>query len=146
MLLLAVPSVPAKDRRGIDLHPIFITPVKFDEYGNIRWSDEKARLDNFAIQLSNSKDMVGCIQVYAGQKARFAEARLRANRARKYLLDVRHISPERVKIIDAGYRQELTVTLWIVSAEAQPPLSTPTVDPSNVKIVYDKKRRSRKRK
>ena len=27
--------------------------VRFDEYGNIRFNDEKARLDNFAIQLQN---------------------------------------------------------------------------------------------
>ena len=27
--------------------------MKFDEYGNIRFNDEKARLDNYAIQLQN---------------------------------------------------------------------------------------------
>ena len=47
-----------------------------DDYGDIRWSDEKARLDNFGIQLSNEKDSVGYIIVYAGQKATIGEARL----------------------------------------------------------------------
>jgi hypothetical protein len=31
----------------------------FDEYGNIAWGDEKARLDNFAIQLMNSTNDIG---------------------------------------------------------------------------------------
>lgn len=122
-----------------------VLPLKFDEYGDIRFSDEKARLDNFGIQLLNMKDMVGYIVVYAGQKATVAEAKVRANRAREYLIAVRHISPERLKAIDGGHHAELTVTLWIWPAEAEPPLLMPTVDPSQVEIIYPKKRRSRKR-
>ena len=129
----------------ISLRPACGLILKFDEYGDIRLSDEKARLDNFGIQLLNLKDMVGYIVVYAGQKATVAEAQLRANRARDYLIAVRHINPERVKAIDGGYHEELTVTLWIFPAEAGPPPLMPTVDPSQVEIIYPKKRRSRKR-
>src|SRR5205823_13125607 len=35
--------------------------IKFDEYGNIRFNDEKARLDNFAIQLQNEPTAQGYI-------------------------------------------------------------------------------------
>src|SRR6185503_8202733 len=34
---------------------------KFDEYGNIRFNDEKARLDNYAIQLQNEPTAQGTI-------------------------------------------------------------------------------------
>lgn len=129
----------------ISLRPACGLLFRFDEYGDIRFSDEKARLDNFGIQLLNMKDMVGYIVVYAGQKATVAEAQVRANRARDYLITVRHIKPERVKAIDGGHHAELTVTLWILPAESGPPLLMPTVDPSQVEIIYDKKRRSRKR-
>ncbi|HEU4833761.1 MAG TPA: Ig-like domain-containing protein, partial [Pyrinomonadaceae bacterium] len=37
---------------------------KFDEYGNIRFNDEKARLDNYAIQLQNEPGSQGTIIVY----------------------------------------------------------------------------------
>ncbi len=33
--------------------------VKFDEYGNIKFNDEKARLDNYAIQLQNQPGVSG---------------------------------------------------------------------------------------
>jgi len=31
----------------------------FDEYGNIKFNDEKARLDNFAVQLQNAPGSQG---------------------------------------------------------------------------------------
>ena len=113
---------------------------KFDEYGNIRFSDEKARLDNFAIQLLNEEGSVGYIIAYGGQKAVVAEAQLRANRARDYLINVREINPERVKAIDGGHRQDLTVELHIRPPGAPPPALAPTVDPKQVEIIYHKTR------
>lgn len=129
----------------ISLRPACGLISRFDEYGDIRFSDEKARLDNFGIQLLNQKDMGGYIIVYAGQKATVAEAQVRANRAREYLIAARHINPERVKAIDGGHHVDLTVSLWILPAESEPPPLMPTVDPSQVEIIFDKKRRSRKR-
>ena len=46
----------------------------FDEYGDIRFEDEKARLDNFAIQLSNYEAATGYIFAYAGKKTYESEA------------------------------------------------------------------------
>jgi hypothetical protein len=117
--------------------------LKFDEYGNIRFADEKARLDNFSIQLLNEEGAVGYIIAYAGRKAVVAEAMLRANRARDYLINVRKINPERLKAIDGGHREDLTVELHILPAGAPPPSLDPTVDPKEVEIIY-KKPRSRK--
>jgi hypothetical protein len=119
---------------------------KFDEYGALRLSDEKARLDNFAIQLRNSDTLLGDIMVYAGRKAIAAEAQIRATRARDYLINVRKIDPERVKAIDAGYREDFQVDLWIWPPGIEPPFPSPTVDPTQVEIVYEKKKPPRKKR
>ena len=118
----------------------FACRLGLDGYGNIRFSDEKARLDNFAIQLQNEPKTQGYIIVYAGQKATFAQAEKRANRARDYLIKVRGISPERVKAIDGGFRVDFEVRLYILPDGAEPPPLMPTLDPSDVEIINEKPR------
>lgn len=125
--------------------PIFRCGMAFDQYGNIRFEDEKARLDNFAIQLINDSNLTGYILVYAGRKAVAAEAQLRANRARNYLISVRQIDPARVKAIDGGHREDFTVYLELFPAGAGPPIPEPTIDPKDVEIIYPKKHRPRSR-
>ena len=45
-------------------HHAYVAPDHaLDSYGNICWEDEKARLDNFAIELQNSPDKRGLIIV-----------------------------------------------------------------------------------
>ncbi|HEU4933447.1 MAG TPA: hypothetical protein VFT48_15290 [Pyrinomonadaceae bacterium] len=114
---------------------------KFDEYGDISFTDEKARLDNFAIQVNNMENVDALLVVYAGRKARVAEAQLRGNRARDYLISVRKIDPNRIKVIDAGHRESLTVVLYTWPAGADPPPFESTVDKSKVQIIYEKKKR-----
>lgn len=120
---------------------------KFDEYGdNIRWSDEKARLDNFAIQLMNFEKAHGLIVVYAGRKATVAEAQIRANRARDYLINIRKIDPGLVKAIDAGHRENLTVSLYIWPTDIDPPPFEGTIPPSEVEIIYQKEKRTQRKR
>jgi len=119
--------------------------LRFDEYGDISFRDEKARLDNFAIQMLNQPDTKGYVIVYAGRKATVAEALLRANRAKDYLVNVRGIDPQRVQAIDGGYRVDFSVLLHLGPKDAEPPPLMPTVDPSQVEIVYEKKQRRQKK-
>lgn len=64
----------------------------FDEYGTICWENEKARLDNFAIQLLNENPTtLGHLIVYDGQRACRGEAVGRAMRAKKYLVEYRKV-------------------------------------------------------
>jgi len=100
-------------------------PTKFDEYGDIRFNDEKARLDNFAIQLQNTPGSTATIIAYgscAGQ------AQTRADRARDYLVNTRGIEASRITTIDGGCRSDLTVQLWIVPSGA----TAPAADPAGV--------------
>ena len=107
---------------------------KIDEYGNLRWSDEKARLDNFAIELQNDPSNVGFLVGYGGRRSFRGEAARRTERAKKYLTTARGITADRVVTVDGGYREELTVELWTSSKDA-PPYLSPTVDPSEVIFI-----------
>ncbi len=91
---------------------------KFDEYGNIRFNDEKARLDNFAIQLQNEPTSQGYIIGYGSCDA---EGQNRANRAKDYLVNTRGIDSGRIVVVDGGCMPELKVELWIVPSGATPP-------------------------
>ena len=96
-------------------------PVKFDEYGNIKFNDEKARLDNYAIQLQNQPGAQGYIIAY-GSCAGEAEAR--AQRAKDYLVNTRGIDAGRLVTIDGGCRSDLTVELWVVPTGATAPAAS----------------------
>jgi hypothetical protein len=84
---------------------------KFDEYGNIRFNDEKARLDNFAIQLQNEPQAQGEIIGYGSCGS---EGQERANRAKDYLVNTRGIDAGRLVVVDGGCKPELKVELWVV--------------------------------
>ncbi len=117
---------------------------KFDEYGNIAFNDEKARLDNFAIELQNDPGAQGYIIAYSGRRARANEAQSRADRAKDYLVNMRQIDSGRIVTVDGGAREDLTVELWIVPSGAAPPTASPTVDASEVQIIRAPARRSRR--
>ena len=98
--------------------PAAAVPVKFDEYGNIRFNDEKARLDNYAIQLQNQPGSQGYIVAYGSCEG---EAQARADRAKDYLVNTRGIDAGRLMTVDGGCRSDLTVELWVVPTGATPP-------------------------
>jgi hypothetical protein len=95
--------------------------VKFDEYGNIKFNDEKARLDNYAIQLQNQPASQGYILAYG---ACAGEAQTRADRAKDYLVNTRGMDASRLVTVDGGCRSELAVELWVVPTGATPPTAS----------------------
>ena len=95
--------------------------VKFDEYGNIKFNDEKARLDNYAIQLQNQPGSQGYIIAYGSCAG---EAQARADRAKDYLVNTRGIDASRLMTIDGGCRSDLAVELWVVPTGATPPAAS----------------------
>ena len=107
----------------------------FDSYGAISWEDEKAHLDNFAIALQHDPDSIGYIIVYAGRRACVGESKDRALRAKKYLVETRGIQASRIKWIDGGYREELTVILQPAPRGAPELTASPTLKRSEVQII-----------
>lgn len=96
-------------------------PVKFDEYGDIKFNDEKARLDNYAIQLQNQTGSQGYIIAYGTCEG---QGQARADRAKNYLVNTRGIEAGRITAVDGGCRADLTVQLWIVPTGASNPATS----------------------
>jgi hypothetical protein len=106
---------------------------KYDEYGNIGFEDEKARLDNVAVELQNAPNLRVAILAYGGRGSRPDAAIKRAERAKRYLVSVRHINPWQVVTASCGYREDLTIELVPHGSGAWHIYASPTVDPSAVK-------------
>ena len=114
-------------------------PRKFDEYGNIRFNDEKARLDNYAITLQNEPGSSAVIVVYGSCAG---EAQQRGDRAKDYLVNTRGIEAGRITVVDAGCREDLAVQLWIVPSGS----AAPTPDPATVSPCPECRRAPRRRR
>jgi len=121
----ADPSCSTTNSCTTNVKPEAPKPRRFDEYGNIRFNDEKARLDNYAIQLQNEPGSTATIITY-GTCA--GEGQARGERAKQYLVNTRGIEASRITVVDGGCRADLTVQLWVVPTGAE----QPTVDTSNV--------------
>jgi hypothetical protein len=101
---------------------------KFDEYADLRFNDEKARLDNFAIQLQQEPGSQGYYVIFGSCDG---EADQRSARAVDYLVNNRQIDRNRITVVNGGCRETLTVELWIcpTGAAAPTPSNSATVDP-----------------
>jgi len=115
-------------------------PVKFDEYGNIRFNDEKARLDNYAIQLQNEPGSTGTIVVYGSCQG---EGQTRGDRAKDYLVNTRGIEASRITVVDGGCRADLTVQLWVVPSGASAPAVEGAIDCPACRKAAPRRRRGR---
>ena len=99
---------------------------KFDEYSNLPFSDEKARLDNFGIYLQKGEPtFTGYVIVYAGPGARSGTAKAQAKRAKDYLVKVRGIKATRIVTIDGGCRNTSEVELYALPTSISPPTPKP---------------------
>ena len=94
---------------------------KFDEYYNIARNDEKARLDNYAIQLQSEPGSQGYIFVHPSSKARSGEAEARAKRISDYLINSRGVDAGRFTVTITSAREEWLFELWVCPAGAKPP-------------------------
>lgn len=101
--------------------PIVRKPRKFDEYYDIARNDEKARLDNYAIELQNEPGSQGYVIIYPSQRAKADEAQTRAKRISDYLVTARGIDPSRFTITMGPARADWLVELWVVPTGATPP-------------------------
>lgn len=100
----------------------------FDQYNDLRFNDEKARLDNFAIQLQQQPDTTGYYAIWGSCEG---EGQRRADRAIDYLVNTRGIDASRLKtVVDANCRETLTVELHICPPGQNPvPQNSATVTP-----------------
>lgn len=101
----------------------------FDAYRDIRFNDEKARLDNFAIWLLGEPSWTGYYVSYSGSGCYgdlFTD-RLRdyrANQSRNYLTDTRQLDASRLLnlTVDGTRNDPYGVILWVCPENLQPPV------------------------
>jgi hypothetical protein len=91
------------------------------------FDDDKARLDNYAIELQNRPDTQGYVIVYQGPKVgkKTVDAEKMSRRTLDYLVKVRGIDPRRLNIVQGGPREATMGDLWIVAPGAKTPVPTP---------------------
>ena len=94
---------------------------KFDEFPDISRNDEKARLDNFGIELQNDPTATGYVIVYPGRASKRGEVQDHFGRVIDYLVHSRQIDQNRIKTIEGPKRNQLQVELWITPQGATPP-------------------------
>ena len=102
--------------------PIMNKPHKFDEYYDIARNDEKARLDNYAIELQQQPGSQGYVIVYPSRKADGSAAQARAQRIVDYLVNTRGLDSHRVVTIMGPAREDWLFELWVVPEGAPPPV------------------------
>lgn len=116
---------------------------EFDECCNCSYDDQKARLDNLAIELQNDPALTTYVIAYGGRTSRIGQADRLIARAREYLVNQRGIDPARIVVMNGGFREEDCVELWIVPTGATPPQPTPTVQAGDVRPARETPRRRR---
>lgn len=85
---------------------------KMDELNGTNWEDAMARLDNFAIALSNEPGSVGVLIVYGGRRGKRGEAQAWGKCLNDYMVNRRGINADRIVLVDGSYRDSMTVEIW----------------------------------
>jgi len=118
---------------------------QFDVCCSCSFDDQKARLDNLAVELQNDPTATTYVIAYGGRTRRIGQADLLGTRARDYLVAQRGIDQSRITVMNGGFREEDCVELWIIPSGATPPQPTPTVQAGDVRPAAAPRRRGRRR-
>ena len=94
---------------------------RFDEFPDIVRNDEKARLDNFGIELQNDPTATAYVIVYPGKSGKRGEVQQHASRVVEYLVNSRQLDQRRIVTLVGPARDKLHVELWITPQGAPPP-------------------------
>ena len=131
----AVSMIAAIEKRAI-------VAQEFDECKSCSNDDQKARLDNLAVELQNDPTTRAYIIAYGGRMSPLGQVERLMTRARDYLTTRRGIDASRLVVVNGGFREEDSVELWIVPSGAAAPTPTPTVQAGDVKPAPARRRRS----
>jgi len=109
-----------------------IVAQEFDECNSCSLDDQKARLDNLAVELQNDPSTRAHIIAYGGRMSPLRQVEKLMSRTRDYLITKRGIDASRLVVVNGGFREEDSVELWIVPSGAVAPRATPTVQAGEV--------------
>lgn len=86
----------------------------FDRFGTLRSDDEKARLDNFVVELQANPGAKGYIIVFYQRGKSPTHAKKRADNAKNYLIYYRGLDNSRFVSWDHCSRAKVEYELWVV--------------------------------
>ena len=109
-----------------------IVAREFDECNSCSLDDQKARLDNLAVELQNDPSTRAYILAYGGRMSPLGQVEKLMSRSRDYLITQRGIDASRLVVVNGGFREEDSVELWLVPSGAAAPKPTPTVQAGEV--------------
>ena len=118
-----------------------IVAREFDECNSCKFDDQKARLDNLAVELQNDPSTRAYILAYGGRMSPLGQVEKLMSRSRDYLVTQRGIDASRIVVVNGGFREEDSVELWIVPSGAAAPKPTPTVQAGDVNPTKAPRRR-----
>jgi ADP-heptose:LPS heptosyltransferase len=93
--------------------PAPIVGRKFDKFPDVSRNDEKARLDNFTIELQNDPSSTGYVIIHPGSRTKADAVRTRSTEISDYLVNSRGFDSKRIVTLTGSEREELTIELWI---------------------------------
>lgn len=85
---------------------------KFDEFPDISRNDEKARLDNYGIELQNDPTSIAHVTVFPGRSGKPGDVQRQTASVVDYLVNSRGIDARRIVTRVGPARDELMVELW----------------------------------
>jgi hypothetical protein len=106
---------------GVSIPVPRIVSRRFDEFPDIQRNDEKARLDNFVIELQNDPTATAYVVIYPGRGGKRGDVQHHATRIVDYMVNSRGIDEHRIVTLVGAAREELFVELWITPQGATPP-------------------------
>jgi PEGA domain len=112
---------------------VAIVAREFDECNNCTFDDQKARLDNLAVELQNDPSTRAYVIAYGGRMSPLGQVEKLMSRAREYLVTQRGIDASRLVVVNGGFREDDSVELWVVPSGATAPQPTPTVQAGEIK-------------
>ena len=120
----------------------------FEKYDAARAHRFRNRpLDAFAEELRARPGSQGYLLSYGGRVSYVGEAKERARKVKRYLVEVAKLDGSRIEIIDGGHCAEWVVELWVWAGGAPAkPSAQPCLSPKEVKLIGSSKRGRKKQR
>ncbi len=115
---------------SLNFYVLSQSPLDSFNYSNAE--ESMARLDNFLAAIHKEPKNIGYIIVYGGKTNKYGEVKAHLEQIPHYVTNFRGFSGGKLIYIHGGFREKLTIELWVVSNGKCPPQPAPTVDAEKV--------------
>ncbi len=122
------------------------SPRLLDEFGlRLSWEERGARLDMLFSELGIYKEpgketsSTGYVLIYCGKVCRYGEVESHI-RGIELKMSAREVPRDRIKVFAAGYREQLTIELWVAPDGQLAPTPRPTLTIDKVRFTKVTKR------